>query len=719
LAFLLLFGVYARATAALLIGLSTVGLFMFGYEMYAYIGLVGGAAVYLLLQGAGSYYVPMPVIPGTAKISAWLASQPRERAQWLLRILSGLNLVYLGLEYKYRQPNLMMGILELHHVPTFGLEHGTFVLMMALVETLAGVLILAGVLMRPLSVVLFFAFVFFSAVLGESVFAHIIFYGLLVSFITNATGRWRRPVATDKPGKIVILGGGFSGVHCAMRLERLLGEFTNVKVTLVHRENYFLFHPLLPEVVGSAIQPGNIVNPIRRLCPRTRFLQGEVSGIDSSTKNVMVNLSSETKVSVEYDQLVIAMDPEANFAGVPGLLEHALPIMTIGDGLFLRQRVLECMELVETIGDIQKRQSLLTFAVVGGGLKGCATAAEIRELINSAIISYPGIDRKEPRILLFEERKDILPLFDPVIGKAAHQRLDKIGVEVFTNTKVTAVTSEDVVLPDKRIPCLTVVGALVARPRAVLSLPWARPDGRLPVDEFLRVQNAKNIIVAGACAGTYKHLPFLATREIKMGRLAAYNVMAAIRNFKLLQWSENRLMIYLVALGRYATVSRFFGIRLGGIPAWILSRALCLFTLPGLERNLRILIDWVLDIPFRNDIVVLAPQRTHKLNRANYEAGDEIVKEGDKGDCAYLLMAGEVEVLKQVNGEVKTVATLRKGDCFGEIALLCDIPRTATVKCLNRVDVVVLPRDQFMTLAEGYRDLGNALKHRMSERSSL
>lgn len=338
------------------------------------------------------------------------------------------------------------------------------------------------------------------------------------------------------------------------------------------------------------------------------------------------------------------------------------------------------MELAETHGDVQKRRSLLTFSVVGGGLLGSATAAEIRELIHSALISYPGIGREEPRILLFEESEEILPLFDPDLGKAAHGRLNKIGVEVFTGTKITAVSPEEVVLMSgKRIPCRTVVGALTARPRVVSAMPFARPDGRLPVDDFLRVQQEKSMFVAGVCADTFQNPA--AKRQIKMGRLAAYNAVAAIQGFKLLRWS--RPLVYLAALGRYATVGGFLGIRLQGISAWLMSRASCLLTLPGLERNLRILIDWVLDIPFRNDIVVLAPQRTHKLCRAHYEIGDEIVRQGEKGDSAYLLLAGEVEALQKVNGRMEQLRTCRPGECFGEIALLCNVPRTATIRCLT------------------------------------
>jgi NADH dehydrogenase FAD-containing subunit/uncharacterized membrane protein YphA (DoxX/SURF4 family) len=717
LALSFLFGIYVRAAAVVLLGLAILGLVAFGPRVLDYLGLIGGAGVYLLLQGAGSYFVPAPSIPGTAKIRAWLASQPRSRAQFLLQLLAGFNLAYLGIYWKGFQANSMLAILQIHQVPTFGIQPPTFVLWMALVEGLAGALIMAGVLMRPLSMVLLASFVFFSAILGESVFGHVIFYGLLVSFITNGDGRWRRPVAADKPGKIVILGGSLAGVHCAMRLERLLGEYTNVTVTLVHRESTLLFQPLLPEVIGGGVQPGSIINTIRRLSPRTRFILGELTAIDPSAREVHVNAISGEKLTVEYDQLVMAPDPEASFAGVPGLLEHALPIMSVGDALFLRQRVLERMEEAEIVSDPRKCQALLTFSVVGGNLRGAATAAEIRALINGALVSYPAVARNEPRVLLFEEQSELLPEFAPAMGSAARHVLLKLGVEIFTGTRVAAATPEDVVLPSgQRIPCRTVVSALWTRSRVVSALPWARSDGRLPVDRFLRVQGADRILAIGESAATGMAAPFLARREIRMGRRGAYNALALHRRYKLLPWSERKPRLAVAALGRHATIASFLGIRFCGIPAWILSRSLCLLTLPGLERNLRVQVDWILDIPFRNDIVVLAPQRTPKLGRAHYERGDEVVRQGERGDCAYIILDGEVEVLRQSSGGWRQIARLKSGECFGEIALLADIPRTATVRCLTPVELVVLPRDQFLTLAEGYRELGSALTTRMAER---
>jgi NADH dehydrogenase FAD-containing subunit len=718
LALCFFFGIYVRAAAAVTLALGILGFKLFGFWMIDYIGLIGGAASYLLFQGAGSYYIPLPSVPGTKKIVAWLASVPRLRAQKILNILAGLNLFWLGIAYKFFQPNLMRQIFIDHHIPTFGIPLDVFILIMAVVEGISGLLVVFGVLMRPLSIILFIAFVFFSALLAEGVFGHIIFYGLLGTFITNGEGRWRRSVATDRRGKIVILGASFAGVHSALKLERLLDEFTNTAVTLVHRESQFLFHPLLSELVGGDVQPGSIVNPIRRLCPRTRTLQGEVASIDDAAKKVHVTLTTGEKLALEYDQLIVAFDPEVSFGAIPGLLEHSVPIMSLGDALYLRQQVLERMGEAELISEPRERQAQLTFSVVGGGLRGVGTAAELRALVSGALASYPGIDRNEPRVLLFEEEPELLSPFGSAMGSAARGRLRKLGVEVFTGTKVAAVTPADVVVAaDQRFPCHTVVDTLSARPNVVANLPMARPDGRLPVNEYLQCQGAEHILAVGDSAGTETAAPaFRARREIKMGRCAAYNALALHRGYKLQRWSEKWPKVSVVALGRHATVANFFGITVTGIPAWIVARAVCLLTLPGLERNLRVLADWLLDIPFRSDIVELAPQQTKKLGRAHFEPGDVIIRQGDQGDCAYLINHGELEVLRQEGDHQQQVAKLKSGDCFGEIALLADVPRTATVRCLTPVDVLVLPRDEFMTLAEGYRDFGSALRSRMMER---
>lgn len=708
-------GLYVRAAAALTFALGVLGVVLYGYDMLAYVGLVAAASVYLMLQGPGSFYLALPTPPPFDRVTAWLAAQPRERAQFLLRMLAGANLLYLGIEYKFFHANLSIAVIELHRIPTLGLGAELFVLCMALVETLAGALILAGVLMRPLAVFLFFCFLFFSLLLGESVFSHAIFYGLLFGMVINGAGRWRRPVARDKPGRVVIAGAGFAGMHAAIRLERLLGPYTNVEVTLVHPDGAFLFAPLLPEVVGGTVQPGNIVNPIRRILPRTHFVAGRVLAIEPERDRILVRRDGVDQVALPYDQLVLALDEEPDFSGAPGIAEHATAVATIGDALFLRQRVLECLERAEATPDAKARRAVATFVVIGGGIQGCALAAELRGLLDSALVSYPRLTRAETLVVLVEHSAGLLPHMPGALGRAAERRLARAGVEIILDAAIVALTPDDVLLTrGRRIVCRTAITTRTAPPAPLVAL--VGRDRSPAIDGFLRLRDAPRVSLVGPLVVAPDAVGPSIWRDIRMGRAAAYNALAAIQGFKPRAWREPRRLLALAALGRAASVGRVLGLSFGGLPAWVLARGLCLFTLPGLERNLRILIDWLLDLPFRSDIAVLAPQRTNRIAAAHFEPGDEIIREGEPGDAAYVLRSGLVEVVAQRDGAAIRLATLGPGECFGEMALLSNAPRTATVRCLMPSDVLVLPRDQFLLLAEGYRDLGDALSTRMRER---
>jgi len=189
-AFSLAIGLYVRLTAFIILFVTVIGLIVFGYQMWAYAGIVAASAVYLLLQGGGVLYIRAWVPKKSEKIMYWLQSQSRQRAQFLTRVLTGINLAYLGVEYKFFQPNLSMAFLELQNVYTFGLEHATFTFCMFMVETMAGILMVFGVLTRPLSVILFFAFIVIAHITGENPIGHVIVYGILLSSIINGSGCW-------------------------------------------------------------------------------------------------------------------------------------------------------------------------------------------------------------------------------------------------------------------------------------------------------------------------------------------------------------------------------------------------------------------------------------------------------------------------------------------------------------------------------------------------
>jgi hypothetical protein len=200
-----------------------------------------------------------------------------------------------------------------------GLSPETATLLMTLVEFTSGILIIAGILLRPLSLFFLGAFLMFAALLPESWMAHTLFYGVMLSFLFNGAGHFSMPEAKDKTANIVIVGGTVAAIHAAMKIERLIGQYSNVRLTLIHDQPNVLFYPLLPEVIGGTMQPGNAVNPIRRVLPQTRVILGEVMDIDSRDRRLRLAQGRTTnRWRFLYDELILALFLIPNLNRLPG-----------------------------------------------------------------------------------------------------------------------------------------------------------------------------------------------------------------------------------------------------------------------------------------------------------------------------------------------------------------------------------------------------------------
>ena len=708
----LLLGLLIRFVAVILMLVVVFAQLLFGEAMFAYLPALLGILTYLFLQGAGTHYISLPIPSFAEKWTYALSKIPRQRAQFILRILVGFNILYLGIFFKVTQPNLALGIIKIHDVPILNLAPETFVFIMAVVEVLAGFFIIIGVLMRPMALILLSAFLFFSSVLEETFTAHIILYGVMLTFLFNSSGHWQWPKAKDKSAHIVILGGGFAAIRAAMKLEKLLGQFSNVVVTLMHPRGEYLFHPLLPEVIGGSIQPSNIVNPIRRVIPNTKVIQGIIKKIDLKSRIISAEYRSGRKISLHYDELIIAMSPVPDFNNIPGLASHSQAIDTVGDALHLRQVILQFFAEAEQLSAGIERQRLLTFAVIGGSERGLGTALEIRRLLNAASSAYREIDQDEPRILLFEGGAPQ--------GGGVPERVHKLRDQVLAKHKITlmpeplpeAVTAEGVVYAQgTREPCALVVNARYRYAEFELDSHIAVND-LLTVDDTLKSVATDHVWISSP-GNLLNPGGFVTTGVLKtQGADAAYNAWAATQHYPLRKSKPHHDFLQIFHMGRYS-IADLMGLGFSGATAWLLARLNCLATLPGLERNLRMVIDWMLDIPFRNDIAVLAPERTQKLSSAYYDVGDIIIRENEIGDTAYIIKSGKVRIMK---GD-QQVATLESGDCFGEIALLCNSPRTATVICETPVELTVLVRDQFVELAHSFHAFSEALRRQSEGRT--
>lgn len=705
-----LFGVYVRILAGVLILLALLAAVLFGAPILAYAGALLGVAIYLVMQGPGSYYVPMPTEPRLRPLQAWLEAQPRSRAQAIMRVLTGITIFYLGFYFKVLQPNLAIGIITLYDVPLMSSAPETFTLLMTLVEVTAGILIVAGILLRPLSLFFLFAFLTFALLLPESLMAHVLFYGVMLSFLFNSAGYWHMPEATDKAANIVIVGGTVAAIHAAMKIEKLVGQFTNVKLTLIHDQPNMLFHPLLPEVIGGTMQPGNAVNPIRRVLPQTRVILGELLHIDSEGKRVDIRRSDDKPMTLPYDELILASFPQPNFIGISGLMAHSSPINSVGDALHIRKRVMDLIERAEFEENPAERQRLLAFAVIGSGQRPYATAVEISEMLNTAKASYPVLREHGWQVHLFEGTQPPFSSFEEEIRPRCDRELQAAGVLVHRESEVTAVTATELVLANgTRQP----VGLVVNGRFDYASVPIDEQSYRAPlaVTPELKFVEREHIWATTLTAQAGER-PFLTTSDwVSLGRTAGQNAWASSQGYATQPFRARKRWLKPYNMGRHS-VCQLGPWLIGGGTAWVISRVTNLMALPGLERNLRILVDWFLDIPFRADIAVLAPDATERLQRCHYEAGDEIIRQGDTGDTAYVIEAGRVEVV----ADGRKVTEYGPGDFFGELALVSDSLRTATVRCLTPCELTVLSRDDFHTLTVGSGTLANAIRKQIDER---
>jgi NADH dehydrogenase len=508
------------------------------------------------------------------------------------------------------------------------------------------------------------------------------------------------------PTRILILGGGFGGVYTALELEKLLGRDRTVEINLVSRENYLVFQPMLPEVISGSIGILDTITPIRRLCPRTNLYTRTVEGIDLRRRLVTLDVGfGAQSLQLEYDHLVIALGNITSFAGIPGLPEHALPFKYLGDALALRNRIIHVLEEADIEQDPEARRHLLTFVVAGGGFSGVEAVAELNDFVRAVAKSFRHVRAEEIRVILLHAGPLILPELPKSLAEFAQRLLMRRGVEIRLNTRLHGATAGAALLADgERIPTRTLVSSVPSAPNPLVAiLPVAKDQGRIRVDEHLAVVDHLGMWAVGDCAHvidarTGEPCPPTAQHAIRQARCAARNIAATVRGEPRRSFAFKALG-KLGSLGHHSAVAEVFGIKLSGFLAWWLWRTIYLMKLPGLERKIRVATDWALDLLLPPDIVQLKTERALSIRREHFEAGEVIFYEGDRGDWLYIILDGEVEVVRDGLGRDQIVVTrLQRGDCFGEIALISDMPRNATVRTCTAVNVLAVDREAFQAL---------------------
>jgi len=422
--------------------------------------------------------------------------------------------------------------------------------------------------------------------------------------------------------QIVIAGGGFGGFYAARALERLLPA-QSAHVTLVNNANFLLYTPLLPGAAGATLDPRHVVVPLRSQLRRTDLVIGQVTGADPALRTLGVERIDGERVDLSYDQLIVALGSVSRTLPVPGLAEHAIGFKSLADATTMRNQVLNCMDIAESLEDPARRTEYLGFVFVGAGYAGVEGLAELQDFAAQAIQLYPRCRAHGMRWVLAEARDRIMQEVPPTLSKFAEGELRRRGIEVRTGTTLREVTAHGAELSDgETVAARTVVWTAGVKPSPVvarLGLPLDR-EGRIVVDRTMRAQlGDRQPLPEGsdlAGAGTVwaigdsaavpdssrqgRPCPPTAQHAIRQGRQVARNVVATLGGGRAKPF-RYRTKGVVAELGQREAVAITLGIRWRGFPAWLIARTYHLLLMPGTGRRLRLLVDWNVALVFGRD----------------------------------------------------------------------------------------------------------------------
>jgi NADH:ubiquinone reductase (H+-translocating) len=388
---------------------------------------------------------------------------------------------------------------------------------------------------------------------------------------------------------VVIVGGGFGGLHAAKSLRR-----SPVRVTLVDRRNYHLFQPLLYEVATAGLSSADIASPIRQILRKqanATVLLGDVVDIELEHRRVVL-----VDGLLHYDYLVLAAGAELTWFGHDEWARHAAGLKCLDDALAIRRRILSAFEAAEREPDDGRRRRLLTFVIVGGGPTGVELAGAISEIATRTMArDFRNFDPKEARIVLLEAA-DILPGMPASLVAEAKRQLERRGVEVRTRSPVTGVDEYGVEFNGSRIDTPTVLWAAGVKPSSLVQrLGVETVKGRIVVHEDLSVPGRPEVFVVGDLLGLEQGgrlLPGVAPVAIQSGKHVAANITRRVEGAatKPFHYHDKGTI---ASVGRASAVARLPHVKLRGTIAWLLGWVVHIFWLIGFQNRMSVFIGWI------------------------------------------------------------------------------------------------------------------------------
>lgn len=405
---------------------------------------------------------------------------------------------------------------------------------------------------------------------------------------------------SDDPGQthdthVVVVGGGFAGLNAARRLLR--SGSRSLRVTLVDRRNHHLFQPLLYQVAMAGLSPADISAPIRSILgsdDRISVRMAEVQRVDLEDRTLVTSAGP-----MRYDYLLLACGATHAYFGHDEWEEHAPGLKTIEQATEMRRRVLRAYEQAEIEDDPERRRRLLTFVVVGGGPTGVELAGALGELSRHTLgRDFRRIDPGSTRVLLIEGGPRILPAFDPELSRQATRSLEKLGVTVWTDTRVTEISEDHVKAGEEVVNAHTVLWAAGVRASPVSDTLGVKLDGagRVIIESDLSVPGHPEVYVVGDQAhfaqadGTC--VPGLCPAAIQMGRHAAVNILHDIAGEERepFEYFDKGIM---ATIGRASAVVQSGRMRSSGFLAWLAWCFVHILYLIGFRNRILVFIQWI------------------------------------------------------------------------------------------------------------------------------
>lgn len=397
----------------------------------------------------------------------------------------------------------------------------------------------------------------------------------------------------DNEKQVVIVGGGFVGLNCA----KLLGDAKGIRVTVLDRRNHHLFQPLLYQVAMAGLGPSNIAAPIRALLSEhsnIRTLQAVVEDVDLQARKVRTSAGE-----FPYDYLVLGAGAKHSYFGNERWEEFAPGLKTLAQATEIRNRVLQSFEDAETCPDPVRRRQLLTFVVVGGGPTGVELAGALGEMTRYTLSrEFRNIDSRQTRIVLIEGGPRILANFTPDHSAKAARVLERLGVQVWTNSAVTEISAEGVAVGGEFIQAATVLWAAGVRASSLGAKMGLALDraGRVVVEPDLSVPGHPEVLVGGDMAHVELPggglVPGMAPGALQMGRHIGKLIRAetsgkARKPFH--YWDKGQM----ATIGRSQAVLESGKLQLSGLVAWLGWVVIHIYYLVSLRNRTFVLFSWL------------------------------------------------------------------------------------------------------------------------------